>query len=407
PRLGLQADALCTRADRDPLGLEDLADRLRHVLVLARDEARRHLDDRHARAEAPEHLGELEADVAPADHDQVLRHEVDVHQRLVGEVGDFVDPFQLRHQRPAADVEEDFFGLKDVPVDLNRGSVLEARMTLDHARALQPAHPLLQGAARTGDDLVLARFDPLHIHSGFSTHRYAVLGGSLGKARGVGARHHGLGGRAAIVHAGAAELVALDHGDFHPGAREARGERRPGLAGADDDGVEAGSHIGELSRIARIPITATKNIFPPVKRAGVPPDYAAADRVGGRILGRPTMKLVNLLSLPALALAGALTLGLSSGALADGRELFVTSAVEHPDDTATLPLYRGTSRGRTVWYILLDSSDGNEAQRRGINQSNKLANARNTGAVQKVTVQNGVIEFPASVDFTFNHEVVP
>ena len=119
------------------------------------------------------------------------------------------------------------------------------------------------------------------------------------------------------------------------------------------------------------------------------------------------MKLVNLLSLPALALAGALTLGLSSGALADGRELFVTSAVEHPDDTATLPLYRGTSRGRTVWYILLDSSDGNEAQRRGINQSNKLANARNTGAVQKVTVQNGVIEFPASVDFTFNHEVVP
>lgn len=119
------------------------------------------------------------------------------------------------------------------------------------------------------------------------------------------------------------------------------------------------------------------------------------------------MKLVNLLSLPALALAGALTLGMSSGALADGRELFVTSAVEHPDDTATLPLYRGTSRGRTVWYILLDSSDGNEAQRRGINQSNKLANARNTGAVQKVTVQNGVIEFPATVDFTFNHEVVP
>src|SRR3954468_837880 len=134
-----------------------------------------------------------------------------------------------------------------------------------------------------------------------------------------------------------------------------------------------------------------------------------ARRPRGRshILGRPTMKLVNLLSLPALALAGVILTGPAAPAFADGRELFITSAVEHPDDTATLPLYRGTSRGRTVWYILLDSSDGNEAQRRGINQSNKLGNARNTGAVQKVTVQNGVIEFPATVDFTFNHEVVP
>jgi hypothetical protein len=119
------------------------------------------------------------------------------------------------------------------------------------------------------------------------------------------------------------------------------------------------------------------------------------------------VNFMKLLSLPALGLAGAFALGAPSAALADGRELFVASAVEHADDTATLPLYRGTSRGRTVWYIVLDSSDGNEAQRRGINQSNKLANARNTGAVQKVTVQNGVIEFPASVDFTFSHEVVP
>jgi hypothetical protein len=41
-----------------------------------------------------------------------------------------------------------------------------------------------------------------------------------------------------------------------------------------------------------------------------------------------------------------------------GRTLFVKSAVEHPDGTATLPLYRGTSQGRTVWYVLLDSSNG-------------------------------------------------
>jgi hypothetical protein len=111
-------------------------------------------------------------------------------------------------------------------------------------------------------------------------------------------------------------------------------------------------------------------------------------------------------SLLALALASAITLSTSS-ALAGERELFVASAVEHPDDTATLPLYRGTSQGRTVWYIVLDASDGNEAQRRGVNKSQKLANARNTAAVQKVAVVNGVIDFPSTVDFTPVHEVVP
>ena len=40
-----------------------------------------------------------------------------------------------------------------------------------------------------------------------------------------------------------------------------------------------------------------------------------------------------------------------------GSQLFIRSAVEHPDGTATFPLHRGTSQGRTVYYLLLDSSD--------------------------------------------------
>jgi len=44
------------------------------------------------------------------------------------------------------------------------------------------------------------------------------------------------------------------------------------------------------------------------------------------------------------------------------RTLFITSAVEHPDTTATFPLHRGTSQGRTVFYILLDSSDDDDAR---------------------------------------------
>src|SRR4051794_1511984 len=67
-------------------------------------------------------------------------------------------------------------------------------------------------------------------------------------------------------------------------------------------------------------------------------------------------------------------------------EPFIRSAVEHPDGTATFPLHRGISQGRTVYYLLLDSSDGERASRIGVNRSQKLAHAAGTGAVQHVTV---------------------
>jgi hypothetical protein len=82
------------------------------------------------------------------------------------------------------------------------------------------------------------------------------------------------------------------------------------------------------------------------------------------------------------------------------RTLFITSAVENGNDTATFPVYQGTSQGQTVWYLVLDSSNGNDADAKGVNRSQKLANARGTTAVQKVSVVNGVVDFPASVDFS-------
>ena len=74
-----------------------------------------------------------------------------------------------------------------------------------------------------------------------------------------------------------------------------------------------------------------------------------------------------------------------------GRTLFVHSAVENGDGSVTLPLFRGTSKGQAIWYALLDSSDGNDADRLRVNRSQKLANARGTAAVQKVRVVAGAI----------------
>jgi hypothetical protein len=101
-------------------------------------------------------------------------------------------------------------------------------------------------------------------------------------------------------------------------------------------------------------------------------------------------------------------LAVAPAALADSGSStqFIRSAVVNADHTVTLPLLRGTSGGQTVWYVVLDASTSNAADTYGANRANKLANARGTSAVQKVSVSNGVIDFPATVDFRPDRHVV-
>jgi hypothetical protein len=88
--------------------------------------------------------------------------------------------------------------------------------------------------------------------------------------------------------------------------------------------------------------------------------------------------------------------------------LFMRSAVENPTFTeATLPLFEGRKEGRTVWYVITESSNQRDAARRGVNFSPKLANAKGTPAVQRVTVVGGLVQFLATVDFSPVHSVTP
>jgi hypothetical protein len=57
--------------------------------------------------------------------------------------------------------------------------------------------------------------------------------------------------------------------------------------------------------------------------------------------------------------------------------------------------------------MLLDSSDGKTADAYRINRSQKLNNARGTSAVQKVSMVNGVIDFPATVNFAGARTIIP
>src|SRR5215471_9440525 len=131
------------------------------------------------------------------------------------------------------------------------------------------------------------------------------------------------------------------------------------------------------------------------------------------------MKITKLLRIKfakiALGLAALIAIAISVGAVAipasasaagggscgacPGR-LFITSAVEHPDGTVTLPLHQGISNGQPVYYVVTDASDGSVAAAMGLNTSQKLANAANTAGVEKVSVKpDGTIVFPATVNF--------
>src|SRR5262249_24967927 len=108
------------------------------------------------------------------------------------------------------------------------------------------------------------------------------------------------------------------------------------------------------------------------------------------------------------AVAAPLAASMSQLALdSGGQTLFIRSEVESADGTVTLPLYRGTSRGRTVYYVMLDASDGNFAQQFGLNTSQKLANAAGSAGVQRVSIVNGVVDFPATVDFSPIRQITP
>jgi hypothetical protein len=78
--------------------------------------------------------------------------------------------------------------------------------------------------------------------------------------------------------------------------------------------------------------------------------------------------------------------------------------------TVTYPLYRGTSQGRDVSYVITDASDLSVARALGVNYTPKLAQAAGTAAVENSTSQVGSgngIDFPASVDFTPTHVLTP
>jgi len=95
-------------------------------------------------------------------------------------------------------------------------------------------------------------------------------------------------------------------------------------------------------------------------------------------------------------------MGTGSAPSADGGVEFVLQSVlrvDPPNETVTLPVFQGVFAGAPVYYIVTESSDKDDAERRKVNHAAKLRNALGTRAVQDVFDVNGAVEFSGTVRF--------
>jgi hypothetical protein len=109
------------------------------------------------------------------------------------------------------------------------------------------------------------------------------------------------------------------------------------------------------------------------------------------------------LCVAAVLLASALPRHLNAEQLPRAKVVLANAlAVDLRAQTVTVPLYRGTSRGRTVWYIVTDSSEQEEATKRGAVYAPKLAEMVEAcgSCVQMVHENDGGIDFNAAPDFS-------
>ena len=145
------------------------------------------------------------------------------------------------NERPGANVKKDFRRFEQIVADAHGGGRCEGGRAGENGAVGIGTEPLLDAGAGVEDDGVFPSFDGAHV-DGDGTGLKAEVGTAAREVSGVGAGHHGFGGRAAVVDAGPAEEMTLDRGYFPSGGGEASYERRTGLARANDNCVKRVFH---------------------------------------------------------------------------------------------------------------------------------------------------------------------
>jgi hypothetical protein len=100
-----------------------------------------------------------------------------------------------------------------------------------------------------------------------------------------------------------------------------------------------------------------------------------------------------------LLMAAATTVGAGAAPLPRANVVLASALnVDLAANTVTLPLHKGSANGKTIWYIITDSSDAAEAKRLGILFSPLLSSAGTAIADASGTITN--LTYPGTVDFS-------
>lgn len=115
-----------------------------------------------------------------------------------------------------------------------------------------------------------------------------------------------------------------------------------------------------------------------------------------------------------ILLTAGIIIGGASGARAEplviDTQLLLAGQIDLTSDTITLPLHHGSlSDGRSVWYVLLDSSNQATAHAQGLVYAPALANAVELGAVRTASRDgHGELVFDrGTIDFSPDRALVP
>src|SRR4029077_15570946 len=104
----------------DSFRFENRTNRIRYVLIFARDKSSIPLNHSGLCTESAIHLRKLQTDIAAANDDQMLRNKIDLHHSGIREDGGSLDSGERGNIGASADVDEDLVSTQSVGVYANR-----------------------------------------------------------------------------------------------------------------------------------------------------------------------------------------------------------------------------------------------------------------------------------------------
>src|SRR4029077_6236776 len=194
------------------------------------------MHNRHAAPKTPKHLAELEAHIAGAEDEQMLRHLAYFHERFVCQIASRIEAGNLWRMRTRACVDEDALALQNLLIDSHLVPGYETRMPMIEAHVGMASEVAFLSVPPSLHDGILA----IDNRGKVDARRTASHTPTPGVPRVIGhlrACNHRLRGCAAGVDAGAAQVRFLDESYGPAVFGEGIAQRIAPLSRANHDGV--------------------------------------------------------------------------------------------------------------------------------------------------------------------------